>query len=119
MILYLTARTTLPDLTIDFIEVRLVTGEIVSLTWDQSDYGQDDGIFTARYKGVYFDEDHANGKIKELQGMEIAQIGIYTEIEDADKAEIEIIAMEFCDNGISYEPRRLPFATTVRECERT
>ena len=119
MILYLTALTTLPDLTIDFIEIRLDTGEIVPLTWDQSDYGQDDGIFNARYKGVYFDKDYANGRVRELQGMEIAQIGIYTESENADKAEIEITAMEFWDDDIRYESECLPYAVTVRECELT
>lgn len=119
MILYLTVRTDLPDMVIDFIEVKLATGEIVSLTWDKSEYGQDDGVFTARYKGVYFDEDYANGRVKELQGMEIAQIGVYTESEEVDKAEIQITAMEFWDDGISFVAKCLPFTISVKECERT
>lgn len=119
MILYLSARTSLPDLTVDFIEVRLATGEIVSLTWDESEFGQDGGVFTARYKGVCFGEDYANGRVKELHGMEIAQLGVYTESGEAHKAEIEITKMEFEDNGTYYKPGFLPFAIRVKECERT
>lgn len=119
MILYLSAQTDLPDMVIDFIEVKLATGEIVSLNWDQSDYGQDDGVFTARYKGVYFDESYANGRIAELHWMKIVQIGIYTESEEADKAEIQITAMEFVDNDASYEAVCLPFNISVKECVRT
>lgn len=119
MILYLTARTGLPDLTVDFIEVRLATGEIVSLTWDESEYGRDGGVFTAKYKGIYFGEDYANGRVKELHGMEIAQVGIYTESKEADKAEIRITEMEFEDNGTCFKPGCLPFTISVKECERT
>ncbi|MEY8389851.1 hypothetical protein D3Z47_02280 [Lachnospiraceae bacterium] len=119
MILYLSARTGLPDLTVDFIEVRLAAGEIVSLTWDESEYGQDEDVFTAKYKGVYFGENYANGRMEELHGMEIAQIGVNTEYGEADKAEIEIMEMEFEDNGICYKPECLPFTIAVKECERT
>lgn len=119
MILNLSAKTDLPDMVIDFIEVKLATGEIVSLNWDESEYGQEDGVFAARYKGVYFDETYANGRITELHGMEFVRIGIYTESEKADKAEIQITAMEFMDNGISYEPVCLPFNVAVKECVRT
>ena len=119
MILCLTARTDLPDMVIDYIEVRLATGKTVSLTWDESEYGLEESVFTARYKGVYFDEDHANGRLKELHGMMIDKIGVYTESEEADKAEIEITAMMFDDNGFGYEPECLPFVVTAKECERT
>lgn len=119
MILYVTARAGLPDLTVDFIEVRLATGEIVSLTWDESEYGWDGDVFTARYKGVCFGENYANGRVEELHGMEIAQIGVYTEYGEADKTEIEITTMEFEDGGISFKPECLPFTIAVKECERT
>ncbi len=119
MILYLSARTSLPDLTVDFIEVRLATGEIVSLTWDESEFGQDGDVFIARYKGVCFGEDYANGRVKELQGMEIAQVGVYTESGEAHRAEIKITEMEFEDNGTYYKPGCLPFTIRVKECERT
>ena len=59
MILYLEAETDIPDLVIDFIEVRLRSGKVVSLNWDES------GIercpvneYYAAYEGVYFDEEY-------------------------------------------------------------
>ena len=56
MRLYLTAKTSIPDLFIDYIQVKLKSGEEVSLNWDYSDIERTSSGFSARYKGVYFDE---------------------------------------------------------------
>lgn len=53
MVLYLKAESDIPDLMIDFIEVKLKSGQIISLTWDESEFDREDGQFEARYKGVY------------------------------------------------------------------
>ena len=37
MTLYLDARTNCSDLMVDFIEVQLSNGEVVSLNWDESE----------------------------------------------------------------------------------
>ena len=66
MILYLKAKTNLSDLSIDFIEVKLKSGKIVSLNWDETEYDNEDSVFEAKYKGVYFGEEYANGKLHEL-----------------------------------------------------
>ena len=66
MRLYLTAKTAMKDLVIDYIEVNLKNGKTISLTWDESEFGIEDGLFTARYKGVYFDEVYGNGLINIL-----------------------------------------------------
>lgn len=79
MILCISAETTIPDLVIDFIEVRLKTGETVSLTWDESEFGVEEGLFDARYKGVYFGEEHANGRIDELEDMQVEYVELYSE----------------------------------------
>ena len=79
MRLYLTAKTAMKDLVIDYIEVNLKNGKTISLTWDESEFGIEDGLFTARYKGVYFDEVYGNGLINELRDMQIAEIGVYSE----------------------------------------
>lgn len=79
MILCISAETTIPDLVIDFIEVRLKTGETVSLTWDESESGVEEGLFDARYKGVYFGEEHANGRIDELEDMQVEYVELYSE----------------------------------------
>lgn len=96
MILYLNAKTNLPDLSIDFIEVRLKSGRIVSLTWDETEYDNEDSVFKAKYKGVYFDDEYANGKLHELSGMELSHIQLYTE---EDKGYFELVSMEFADGN--------------------
>ena len=95
MRLYLTAKTTIPDLYIDYIEVRLASGEEVSLNWDESDIARFPSGFSARYKGVYFGEKYANGKLDQLRGMQITDIGVYYETEHEPDITIEI--MEFVD----------------------
>lgn len=79
MRLYVTARTAMKELTIDYIEVKTISGKTIALSWDESEFGVEDGLFTGRYKGVYFDEEYANGQLEELRGMQIEEIGIYSE----------------------------------------
>lgn len=117
MILYLEACTDCRDLVIDYIEVRLKSGKTVSLNWDESEYGQENGIFTARYKGVYFDEEYANGRIAELYGMEIDQIGVYTE--SKKDFHLTIKEMLFEDGENSYKPDCLPYSTDSGRCDLT
>ena len=62
MRLYINAKTNISDLKIDYIEVLLQSGEQVSLNWDWSDYWRDKSYFSARFKGVYFGEEYANGR---------------------------------------------------------
>ena len=81
MILYMTAKTNIPEMTIDFIEVREKTDEIIPLNWDESESGVENSIFTGRYKGVYFGEEYANGRIKELKDAQVEHVEIYSELE--------------------------------------
>lgn len=80
MTLYLDARTNCSDLMVDFIEVQLSNGEVVSLNWDQSGIDRDDAGFSARYKGVYLGEEHANGRLNNLREMKIQMVQVYTEL---------------------------------------
>lgn len=46
MVLYVTARTELTDIVIDYIEVKLAASETVSLNWDESSIERnEDGRF--------------------------------------------------------------------------
>ena len=94
MTLYLEATTTIPDLFIDYIEVRLASGESASLNWDESEIYRNPDGFGARYKGVYFGEEPANGRLDELRDMVITDIGLYSDT---------IPEIEFVDNGRSLE----------------
>lgn len=82
VVLYLKAESDIPDLVVDFIEVKLKSGQIISLTWDESEFDREDGQFEARYKGVYFDDAYGNGRLPELNGMEVQYIELYTECTD-------------------------------------
>ena len=92
--LYLEATTTIPDLFIDYIEVRLASGESASLNWDESEIYRNPDGFGAKYKGVYFGEEPANGRLDELRDMVITDIGLYSDT---------IPEIEFVDNGRSLE----------------
>ena len=82
MRLYLSAKTAMKDLVIDYIEVRLLDGKTITLTWDESEFGIENGVFTARYKGVSFDDIYGNGRYKELIGMQITEIGVYSDSDE-------------------------------------
>ena len=79
--LYLVAKTNCSDLFVDFIEIQLTSGKIVSLNWDKSGIDRDDTGFSSRYKGVYFGEEYANGRLDELHGMKIQTVQVYTEMD--------------------------------------
>ena len=97
--------TNIEDLEIDYIEVKLVTGEIVTVEWDESDIAWEENGFDARYKSVYFDEEYANGKLSSLHGMQMEYINLYTE-SDSD-SDIVITDMTFEDGGEQYIPEHL------------
>lgn len=99
--LYLEAATTIPDLFIDYIEVRLASGESASLNWDESEIYRNPNGFGAKYKGVYFGEEPANGRLDELCDMVITDIGLYSDT--IPETKITISEMEFVDNGRNLE----------------
>lgn len=114
MILYLSVNTNIEDLEIDYIEVKLVTGETVMVDWDESDITRLDNGFYARYKGVYFDEEYANGKLSSLHEMQIDYINFYTESES--DSDIVITEMTFEDAGEQYTPEHLlPYIISIEE----
>lgn len=95
MVLYLQACTDTPDLIIDFIEVKLKDGRTVSLNWDESYIDRDSDGFSAKYKGIYFNEEYANGRIDELKDMKIVEVELYTETDENPKLSID--KMTFVD----------------------
>ena len=116
MKLYLSVDTDIEDLEIDYIEVKLVTGETVMVDWDESDIARRDDGFDASYKNVYFDEEYADGKLSSLLGMQIEYINLFTE-SDSD-SDIVITDMTFEDEGEQYTPEHLlPYVISDSEEE--
>lgn len=98
MILYLEAKTSVSDLIIDSIEVQLKDGQKAYLTWDESDISRDEEGFSARYKGVYINEDYANERLEELKEMKVINVNLYTD-NDMCEEDFSIIEMVLNDNG--------------------
>lgn len=107
MRLYLTAKTSIPDLYIDYIEVKLKSGEEVSLNWDYSDIERTPSGFFARYKSVYFDENYANGRIEDLRDMKITDIGVYYESKHESDIKIEVMDFVDDDKQLVFSPPEL------------
>lgn len=100
MEMYLKANTNINEAfiyAIDFIMVELNTGEVVSINWDESDFGIDHGIFTGRYKGIHFNEDYANGRLSELKGSRVLDVELYWEGEQPDPMHFSITELIFSD----------------------
>lgn len=97
MNLYLSVNTTITDLVIDYIEVRLKSGEEVSLNWDESYIDRNESGFTAKYEDVCFGEKNASGKLEQLRDMKIIEVGLYTESREENTVTIE--EMKFEDSG--------------------
>lgn len=83
MILYVDAKYPKGEIAIDFIKAQLRSGKIVTMTWDESAHSFKDSSVSSRLKGVYFDEEYANGREKDLIGMKVLEAGF----EILDKAE--------------------------------
>lgn len=110
MRLYLTAKTEMKDLVIDYIEIKQKCGKTAVLTWDESDFGIKNGEFNARYKGVYIDDAYGNGRLEELKDMQIVDVGAYTDNDEPIAFEITHIDIEddddeLCFDGLSYYHR--------------
>lgn len=109
MVLYLKAESNIPDLVIDFIEVKLKSGKVISLTWDESEFDRKDGYLEARYKGVYFDDEYGNGRLPELKGMEVQRIELYSECEDVSSFKLrELSFFDGEENLVFSYPGGLP-----------
>ncbi len=109
MVLYLKAESDIPDLVIDFIEVKLKSGKVISLTWNESEFDREDGQFEARYKGVYFDDEYGNGRLPELKDMEVQHIELYSECEDVSSFKLRELSFHDGEESLAFSyPGLLP-----------
>lgn len=78
MILYVEVKTNIPDAIIEYIEIK-TPDQKLTLDWDESYISRNKDGFKARYKGVYFNEKYANGRIQELKNGKVSKVQIYSE----------------------------------------
>lgn len=83
MDLFLNATTNVPDLIIDFIEVRLKSGKTVSLNWGRSSVTRFESNpsagFDAEYLELFFDEELAQDRLEDLKDLSVTSVGLYSE----------------------------------------
>ena len=102
MNLYLKVKTNVEDIVVDSIDVRLASGKEIHLTWDESDINRTAFGFQARCKGVCFDEEYANGRLKELYGMQILDIAFSSESKVYSLFFVEQIEIEDNEKNIFF-----------------
>lgn len=98
MDLFLNATTNIPDLIIDFIEIRLKSGKIVPLNWERSSvtrFESNPAGFDAEYFGLCFDEDLVQDKPDVLKDLSVTSLELYSET--CSVADICIKKMSFTD----------------------
>ena len=100
MTLYVAASTRIPDVFIDFIELKLTSGKEITLTWDESGIDRRDDGFNARYKGVQIGEEYANGRLNEFKDFLSIYVSIYTETDMP--CDMVIDEMLFVDGDDEY-----------------
>lgn len=107
MDLIVKATTNVPDLIIDFIEVKLKSGKTVSLNWDRSNvthFETDNSTsFFAEYYYLYFGEERAQGGLSEFENLRVEAVGLYSETHPF--ADISIEEMKFTDgeDALTFE----------------
>ncbi len=102
MTLYLTVKTDVKDLIIDFIEVQLKSGKTVSLNWKRSWVQRGKNGFCAEFEGVCFNEHLATGQLERLRKMHVK--GQYS---------LDIDRMEFYENNKRLVFRK-PYKTDMQ-----
>lgn len=123
MTLYLTAKTDIDDLTIDFIEVELKSGKTVSLNWDASWITRCGNEIRADYEGVCFGEESVAGKIEQLEEMHIKEVGMYSDKFGEGQYSLSIETMEFYDgkkslifrNPYNFEPQNVVRSVAMQQ----
>lgn len=105
MIMFLNARTNAaanPD--VDSILVSIHDKKIL-LTWDESDVSINNGLYEARMKGIYIDDEYGNGRIIELVQASIAEVNFDNEeikLIDDNKFIFDIIYFHIMDGDDEF-----------------
>ena len=100
MLLYLKGIISSKDAVVDYIEVRLNTGEQVSLNWKTSDTTCFSGEIEGNYSGVCAGElDERTFTLDELVEMQVISVGLYDRVSDTENVKITIEELTFFDGN--------------------
>ncbi|MEG1926730.1 MAG: hypothetical protein RR415_13395 [Ruthenibacterium sp.] len=99
MILYVEGTSNVKDVVVDYIDATLMSGEEVSLNWDESDWSRGlNGSFSARLKGVCFGEEYANGREHDMKDIVINEVGFCSEDSNFSKEKTQLTAIAIYAN---------------------
>lgn len=99
MILYVQARSPIEDAVIDYIEMRSLCGKSVSLNWEYGYIERIGGAIHAQFVDVYFGDERADGRLGALTGMQVSEVGMYSDRQGEGEFPLIIERMEFYDRG--------------------
>ncbi len=93
----MTTKTKVKDLVFDFLQFETEKGEDIVIDYEASDYFYEDGRVESRHKGVMFNQEDATGRLEELRGAKLFEIGVYSGTHKF--ADVEIESIRFYDVG--------------------
>lgn len=108
MNLFVIAKTNIPDVYIDYIDVRLKSGEEVSLNWAESGITRTASGFEVCYKGVCFGDEPADGRMDDLPGLTVEDVSLYFEANGTFHFQIEEMTFEEGDMLYVVDDSALP-----------
>ncbi len=97
MRLCLKMKTNADDLRVEFLEVRLKSGRLVTVDYDSSEYYTENGYRMSMHKGVCANEEYLNGRLNELEGMQVIGVGLYSEKHST--IDFELVELTIDDDG--------------------
>lgn len=102
-------KTVSDTIAIDYIEAKK-DGKIFVLDWDETELGFDDDFdkngyrtFSGRLKGIKFDDEYANGRLKEIKGAVLTNIQFYIADEDFVINDLRLDIVQLDDEGNLYD----------------
>lgn len=114
MLLYLKGIISSKDAVVDYIEVRLNTGEHVSLNWKTSDTTCFSGEIEGNYSGVCAGElDERTFTLDELVEMQVISVGLYDRVSDTENVKITIEELTFFDGNGGELTFEYPFTMNL------
>lgn len=103
MIIRVTANTSLSQAALNYMEFHTPSGDIL-VDYDEASSIIENDVMKCRMKGVYFNDEYANGMLSDLNQAKLYRIQIYTtdsvdEQDLADPKVFQITDIEVEDDG--------------------
>jgi len=113
---YIDLKTNIPDLHIDYIELKDKAGNVYNLFREWTEYTNVDGKYEAIWKGLEINDDDTNGRLHMIpDDSEVFSVGLYWE-SDIDEPVVKDMELVLEDGGTGYLPIDPPLTKSFN-CE--